>query len=232
MQKNIVLLLIVLLSVACGSTEEVEVTREVEVITEVTRIVEKIEEIEVTRVVEVVEEVTREIEVYIEITATPKPAPTATATPESPIEGSYENPYPFGVASPLNVNDGEKNFLLTVKETIRGDEAMQRILAANQFNETPPDNSEFVLILIHIEYTDGTDALEIDKYNLSIVTNGQIINYLDTSGYSPCCIDPDFDLAFFPGGEGEGWVALPVAVDDPSPLLNLTGSDLYFSLTP
>jgi hypothetical protein len=194
------------------------------VIVQVTRAVE----VEVTRLVKVTEEVI--------VTATPTPTPPPTSTPDAPQLGSRDNPYPLGTAAGLEFDDGSQTipFALTVKEVLRGEPALARIMAANQFNDPPPDGFEFVLLLVEAAYTGPDDGvLELSKSMASSVTNRRIIAYSDTFTYSPCCVEPEFDMQLLSGGTGEGWIALPVAVDDPNPLLLVGKAErgVYLSLT-
>lgn len=220
---------------ACGggetATSEVVTVQETVVVeVPVTQVVEVTTEVEVTRVVEL--EVTREVEVVV--TATPPPTPVPTDTPDAPEIGTRQNPHPVGTIASAMQN-GVLGFDVSIKEVIRGDEALQRIRAANPYNDPPPAGFEFVLFLTEIAYT-GEDqgVLAIDKWDLSIVTDGRIIDYSDTTNYSPCCLEPDFEIELLSGGTAEGWAALPVTIDDQAPLLLIGDSSdgIYFSLTP
>ena len=193
---------------------EVEVTREIEV----TRVIEVDREVEVTREVEVA----REVEIIVTPTATPLPPTSA---------GSLADPYTYGETAYLAI-DEELDFTMVVTNVVRGSDALQVIKTANQFNDDPPEGFEFVVVRLFVEYT-GEDfgLLEMNESALSIVTNGRILGYGDMLNYSPCCLEPAFELTLLPGGRGEGLIALPVALDDPDPLL-LLGESLYFSLTP
>lgn len=225
--------LLVILSVtaflfACNPTAE---------ISEVTRVVKETVESEVTRVVEVTREVeiTREVKVtrIVEVTSIFTPTPPPSPTPEGPNVGDFGNPHLIGNRAYM-AKDGEQQFTVTINEILRGDEAIQRIKAANQFNDAPPDGFEFVLLRITIEYiSESGDVLEIDENALSSVTNGRIIAYTDTFTYSPCCLEPPFEFSLLPGGTGDGWVALPVAIDDKNPMLLIGTSDngVYFLLS-
>lgn len=204
--------------VGCGSPEaqfaEVEVTRivEVEVPIEVTRIVE----VEVTRVV----------------------APTATATAEAtvtseaPAIGTLDSPVPLGQTTSV-VNEDNQTATVTVTQVVRGDEAAQMSVAANQFNEPPTEGFELVLALVEVANTsDG--VLEINQYETASVTDNQVIGFLDIATEAPCCIEPAFDLELLPDGVGAGWIPMFVKEGDPAPLM-LMGSaanGVYFALTP
>lgn len=234
MKNTVFTLLLVLLTLsACGGTAPeasiTEVTRIVEIEVEVTRLVDVV----VTEVVEVVKEVV--------VTATPlptpkaSPTPRATATPEAPEVGTVTKPVPVGESVDLvsTSEDGEQQEVtITVLEVIRGDEALQRIMAANQFNDRPPEGYDFVMALIEATAPESNSGLvEISKYSAATVIDGRILEYFDMD-YLPCCLDPDFDIQLLPGGTGQGWLALPAAVDELNPLM-LIGSPeggVYFSL--
>ncbi len=210
--------------VACGGGQsdvlsEVEVTRGVESEIEVTRIVE----VEVTRLVEV--EVTR----VVAPTATPEPP--ATATPDAPEIGTLESPVPLGESTAITKN-GDQNALVTVLEVLRGDEAIQMAVAANQFNEPGPEGFEIVLARVAVEYLEGEGVFEIGNSSVSSVTNNQVIEYFDFAMELPCCVEPEFELQLLPGGTGEGWAKMMVQDGDPAPLMLLgdPGDGVYFSL--
>jgi len=183
-------------------------------------------------------------------TDTPKPTPTSTVTPLKPTHtplkptdtpkpqmGTRNMPYPIGEASQLTMS-GNIQFTLTIKEVLRGDEALSKIQEANPSNNPPPSGFEFVLILAEVNYN-GNDGglLTIEKDFFSTITSSRLINYTQTTGYTPCCLEPDFSFSLFHGGVAEGWIALPVYTNDASPLLvigilsNGTGG-VFFSLTP
>ncbi|MBK9052835.1 MAG: hypothetical protein IPL78_18545 [Chloroflexi bacterium] len=175
---------------------------------EVTRQVVETVEVEVTRIVEI--EVTK----IVQVTPNQNAHPTATATPVARL-GTSNLPYPLGQSAAL-VKDGVIEFTFTILESIRGDIALQRIQAANRFNDPPPAGFEFVLMHVEVNYT-GADqgVLEISKNGASIVTSGSIIEYFDTFTYSPCCLEPDFDFQLLSGGKADGWFAMPVGINDP-----------------
>jgi hypothetical protein len=213
------------------------VTREVEV--EVPKTVEVPQTVEVTReVTRIVEKPVKEtVEIEVVVTATPTPTPPATSTPEAPEIGTRQNPHPVGETAEL-VFRNELVFEMTITEVLRGEPAFQKIRAANQFNEAAPEGFEWTVSHITVAYT-GEDAgvLEIDQFDFGVVTGGRALTYADTTGYSPCCLQPPVDFTLYQGGEADGWVALPVRVDDEDPVLALgmgSGGEggIFFSLTP
>lgn len=228
----VIIAIVVLWAAACSAEPETITVREtviselpVTVEVEVTRQITETVEIEVTRIVEV--EITR----IVQVTPTRTPTRAPTATPQVRL-GSSSSPYPLGQSASL-VKDGVLAFTFTVLEAIRGDIALQRIQAANQFNDPPPAGFEFMLMHVEVSYTgDDQGVLEMSKAAASIVTNGNVIEYFDTITYAPCCLEPEFDFQILPGGKADGWFALPVAVDDPEPMLLLgtATSGIFFAL--
>lgn len=220
------------LIVACASPENAAIQETV--IVQVSTIVQVTRIVEVTRIVD------------FPVTTTPLPTPKTTYTPSptmtpratntprpspTPSLGTRGNPYPAGRDAYLTMGD-QYQFAFTVLEIVRGDAALQRIKAANQFNDPPPSGFEFVLIRINVRNLSDpdSDVLELGKSDMAIVTQGRIIRWRDTIGYTPCCLEPDFDFSLLSGGFGEGWLALPIDIQDQNPLL-LLGDTIYFLLT-
>ena len=231
MSKPIVAALLVSLVLVSGCAEPepqtVEVTREVEVpqTVEVTR--------EVTKVVQ--ETVKETVEVVV--TATPTPTPPATDTPEAPEVGTRQNPHPVGQTAQLVLNN-ELVFDMTVTEVLRGQPAFQKIRAANQFNDPAPEGLEWTVSHVEVAYT-GEDAgvLEMNQFDFAVVTGGRVLTYADTTNFSPCCLEPPLDFTLYQGGQADGWIALPVLVDDDNPVMAVgmgSGGEggIFFSLTP
>jgi len=168
-------------------------------------------------------------------TWTPRPSatsrPTATPTPEF---GTRINPYPLGGTVSL-IQGGEIEFTLTIIETTRGEDAWDIILDANMFNDPAPEGLEYILIRVKVVYN-GPDegALELNDTDWASISKGRVYDYFDSS---ICCLEPEFDVTLFAGGEAEGLIALLVAIDDPAPLaaigMKSDGSGgLFFALTP
>ena len=87
---------------------------------------------------------------------------------------------------------------------------------------------------LEVDYYEGPagEALQLDWPDLDVVSKGQMIKY--ESVVNP---DPKFDISFFPGAKGGGWLSWLVYQDDPAPLLAIgieyDGSGgFFFSLTP
>ena len=224
----IVALFTVAVLAACSS-EPVEVTRvvetETEVEVEVTRIVEtEVEvEVEVTRLVEIPVEVTRIVEEVVFVTPT---SPPPTSTPDTPDYGSRGNPYPIGTSASLTYDD-KVEFDFTVLEVIRGEEAWQRVSAANRYNDAAPSGTEYVMAKVAAEYTGKDEGiLEVNKRDVGIVSGGRIFDSRDVE--DACCLEPGFDFELLQGGFGEGWFAWTVP---PDPEMTLKLGPLFFDLS-
>lgn len=143
-------------------------------------------------------------------TCPPPPTPTAT-----PAIGGRSKPIPFGETFQL-VADEAKVFTLTLVESVRGEEAWQRILEANQFNEPPPEGMEYLLIYAQVDYVRGpaNQVLQLDEWDFRIVSQGQVRKPL--SVVEP---EPVFELELFPNASSGGWMVWTVVLDDDAPLL-------------
>jgi hypothetical protein len=140
---------------------------------------------------------------------------------------------PPGQAFEVTLEEG-KTFRLALTEIYRGQEAWDRILAANQFNDPPPAGQEYLLVHATVDYLAGpeAEALMLDQWDWRLVSRAQILR--PPSVVKP---EPAFDLAFFPGARGAGWMAWLVHEDEPDPLLVIgmeyDGSGgTYFALAP
>lgn len=143
-------------------------------------------------------------------TCPPLPTPTAT-----PAIGDRSHPIPFGETFQLVAEEGPV-FTLTLTESLRGEEAWQRVLDANQFNEPPREGVEYLLILAQVAYPRGLSGqmLPLDSWDFRIVTRNQVLE-------PPTIVAPEpaFKFRFFPGASGEGWMVWPVFAGDEAPLL-------------
>jgi hypothetical protein len=110
---------------------------------------------------------------------------------------------------------------ISIVETYAGEEAWQRILDANQFNDPLSSGMIFVLVKIRMRYI-GHDEKGV---NVSTYTDTfALLDGSDVAQEAPRVVEPEPDLDgyLFPGGELEGWLALQV------PEESFIGSRLLF----
>lgn len=165
----------------------------------------------------------------LEATVSSLVADAVEATVEATYPGSIARPYPIGQSTRIKLGDGQE-FLLTVAEIIRGDEAFDIVSDANESNDEPPEGMEYLLARIKVEYIGPeAGALELDQHEWSVMTNGRIYDFLALPAVA-CCLVPEFDISLHSGGTGEGWLPVVVSVDDTKPLLVWGGpGGIYFA---
>jgi len=150
-------------------------------------------------------------------TATPPPPPTVTSLPTStptPGPGDRRQPIAFGQAWQLE--EEGKVFRLAAREAVRGEEAWQRLLEANRYNDPPQPGMEYLLLYVEVEYLSGPvhGTLRLDAWSFRLVSEEQVLK-------PPALVEPPpaFEIEFFPGAEGGGWMAWAMNEGDPAPLL-------------
>ncbi|HOU00238.1 MAG TPA: DUF4352 domain-containing protein [Anaerolineaceae bacterium] len=104
-----------------------------------------------------------------------------------------------------------ENWEISVVEVIRGAEAWNMALAANQFNSPPEDGFEYVAVKVYVHNIDTEDvARNINNSDFNTIgSNGVLYDV-------PSIVDPEpaLDITLFPDGEYEGWMILTVAVGE------------------
>lgn len=173
-----------------------------------------------------------------EPTATPMPTRTPVPTNTAQNQpGSRSNPFSFGEPGTF-VKDGDKEVTVAVVEVLRGQDAYDRVMRANSYNDDPPEGFEYVLVKLSVNYVQGPspdDMLEIsynvwgNDYEMGCVSNNQIV----TEETWVSGLDPEFDFKLFPGAQAEGYLALFCESGDENSHLFFgvdDGSYQYFSL--
>lgn len=129
---------------------------------------------------------------------TPTPEPEATLPPAGPGM-SRANPLPFGELHATGDWD------LQVIEVVRGQAALDMVMAENQFNEPPPEGYEYVLANLFARYT-GTSSTPqaVDTFWLQSTGDANVL-YQYVALVNP---QPVFQANLLPGGEVTGWATL------------------------
>lgn len=177
------------------------------------------------------------LEIIAQATRTPRPSPTPRPTATAvPSMGTRSEPYRLGQTAVLT-QAGTIEFEATLVEVIRGQEAWERVLSANMFNEAAPAGSEYLIALVSVVYTGAdTGVLDLGEADWSLISEGRISKYFDLP-VNVCCMEPAFDMQLFSGGSGEGWLAWIVPIGEAEPLLAIgldpDGSGgIFFSTLP
>ena len=121
----------------------------------------------------------------------------AGLNPDSPVEWGQKVATEFWV--------------LRVLDVIRGEEAFEMILEANQFNRQPPEGKEYLMVYVEAAYFGEGDTLgEID--GLAFESFGVRGERYD----SPSVVDPQpaLDNEFYPGGRVSGWVVVLAGIEE------------------
>lgn len=104
-----------------------------------------------------------------------------------------------------------ENWEISILEVIRGAEAWNMALAANQYNDPPEDGFDYIAVKVYAHNIDTDDvARNISDYDFNTTGSNGVLYEL------PSVVDPDpaFDVTLYPDGEYEGWMILQVGVGE------------------
>lgn len=103
------------------------------------------------------------------------------------------------------------NWEISILEVIRGAEAWNMALAANQYNDPPEDGFEYLAVKVYVHNIDTDDvARNISDFDFNTTGSNGVLHEV------PSVVDPDpaFDVTLYPDGEYEGWMILQVGVGE------------------
>ena len=161
-----------------------------------------------------------------------EPPSIETDTPEPGY--SRMNPAPIGVEQIITDSYNGYDVSAKINSVTRGADALTLVTQANQFNESPGEGEEYIVV-----------NATITALSASSDTAFSVYSYLDFSAFSstnsqyemPSVVDPEPELSgdFFEGGSITGNITLKVRTDDPAPKLvylrDFDGSGgIWFSL--
>ncbi len=137
------------------------------------------------------------------------------------------NPVPFGEI--VITDDWE----FTVLEIIRGDEALTRVQEANQFNEPPEADTEYIAVRVKVRNISQDDQPERISDSFFSLVDESNVEYDLPSIVEP---EPALDISLYPAGEYEGWVVLQSSEGSSNPVAVVSSlfgfNEIYFSLVP
>lgn len=155
--------------------------------------------------------------------------------------GKRSNPVPIGewiefedtYYESLESFDGiDGKFKLRITEVERGDEALDKLIEENQFNEPAPDDNEWVIAHFEIEMLDGDeDAPYTLVPFVSVMSSSG--NEISQDDWATLDGNEFGHVDLFPGGEHSGRLTMYVPEGDESLLVYEYGFDsaIYFSIT-
>jgi hypothetical protein len=112
----------------------------------------------------------------------------------------------------INENISSEQWNIKISDMIRGDDAYEKILEANQFNDLPPVGMEYILIWVEAEYFGAEDEFGLINSSWFRSMNPLGEMYQTISVVEP---SPELNAELFSNGKYQGWVALLVEKNQP-----------------
>ncbi|HOZ37397.1 MAG TPA: hypothetical protein PLH64_01485 [Anaerolineaceae bacterium] len=103
------------------------------------------------------------------------------------------------------------NWEISIVEVIRGDEAWNMALAANQYNDPPEDGFEYIAVKAYVHNISTEDvATNVSDFDFNTTGSNGVLHDV------PSVVDPDpaFNVTLYPDGEYEGWMILQVGAGE------------------
>jgi serine/threonine protein kinase len=112
-----------------------------------------------------------------------------------------------------------------VSQLLRGEAAWERIYEGNRYNSEPEEGMEYVLAYVHLRNIADDDASALAYHSLFTASSG------GGEIKQPSIVEPEPELfaELFPGGSGEGWVAVQVPIGDSDARLTFRNNSLFFT---
>ena len=159
--------------------------------------------------------------------ATPSPTSVATAAGTkaatttgtlSTHAGTHDDPIPVGETGDVLINslNGKDEFYLNLSQVQIGAKAEQAI-AKGFFAPTPEPGNTYLIALVTGKFvkSDSNGAGDLNNTNFNSISDGQLSpDFLLVSPPAPA-----LEFKGFAGAKVKGWIALPVASDDSTPLI-------------
>lgn len=98
-----------------------------------------------------------------------------------------------------------EDWVVSVLDVVRGDEAWDMVEKANQFNDAPKQGTEYVAVKVHVQYIGTEDkTVQIGQGSFRSTGSANVV-YDPPSVVSP---EPRLEATLYPGGEFEGWIVV------------------------
>lgn len=131
-----------------------------------------------------------------------------------PILGTRDNPANIGQAVVVETESifGNATMTLTVTEVISGQEALDIILAANQFNDVPEPGWEYKMVKVRVMVLESDEVgFDMNHAVWEAVSQDGVVynNFVAVSG-----VEPDLRTTIFEGGTHQGFTYFIVREED------------------
>lgn len=134
--------------------------------------------------------------------------------------GKRSTPVPVGqtqvVSAAINDNDFnsyEAKAEITINSVTRGQEVLEFVQGINEFNETPPEGYEYMMLDV------TATLIEAETEDYAWFMDGMLFNFIGGDGspyeWTSVVVEPDLSGEVYVGGTLEGKVVNMVKVDDP-----------------
>lgn len=122
------------------------------------------------------------------------------------VRGSYKNP--ASMEETVVLTSTGHTFEVSILDFIRGEQANYLVKNANQFNDVPSSEYEYLLVKARVAYTEGEDPTNVGYLHFKAYGDGVEMQ-------QPSIVYPNeyrkLDTGnLMPGGNKEGWVAFMV----------------------
>lgn len=134
-------------------------------------------------------------------------------------EFNRRNPAPIGESQTIQIADWSDEYIaeIAVLECIRGEEAWRLIYEANDYNEKPENDKEYILVKINYKLHSVKDDKKVDLSHIDFdVYSENNVEYDFVSVVTP---NPSLDTSLYEGGTHEGYTAYLVKKSGTSPKL-------------
>jgi hypothetical protein len=142
--------------------------------------------------------------------------------PAAPASGQSSRSNPAKIGAKINYSaDGvfdNYKIVLSVDETIRGEEAWKKISEANRFNSKPKDGNEYVMAKISVKVDAiGKEGAKLDISPIDFtMVSSEGKDYNSVLGVA---FDPDIRSSLYAGASHTGWAVFEISKDDPNPVI-------------
>ncbi|MFZ5918120.1 MAG: DUF4352 domain-containing protein [Chloroflexota bacterium] len=110
----------------------------------------------------------------------------------------------------------EQPWDVEVLDVVRGDEAYDMLLEANEYTEPPAEGLEYVLLRIYAKNLAKTEEAQSIDGSVFHLTGDNNVLYRYPYVVEP---EPNLDVRLYPGGEWTGWLAFEFGVGEENPVL-------------